>query len=394
MAPDPRKLFAHRTSWNLEENRLSRALAERRTAGKPILDLVRSNPTECGFTYEQQSIQRAFGHEELLRYQPDPRGMRRARQAITAYYLQQQQARVDEDDLVLASGTSEAYSFVFRLLCNPGDEVLIPSPSYPLFDFLADLCDLKLVRYPLFYDHGWQVDFSALTAAASERTRAVIVVHPNNPTGHYTCEAEQKQLSHFCVERGITLIADEVFLDFSLSGSPENSFTSGNDALTFTLSGISKLCGMPQMKLAWIAVSGPAEQKREALARLEVIADAYLSVGTPVQLAAPTLLAMRMSFHGQAMTRIRTNLRELDEQLSRQSVCNRLSCEGGWSAVLRVPAMQSDEDLAIALLTKTGVHLHPGHFYDCAQSGHLVVSLIVQEQEFAEGIRRTLAHCA
>jgi len=267
MAPDPRKFFAHRTSWNLEENRLSRALAERRTAGKPILDLVRSNPTECGFTYEQQSIQGAFEHGELLRYQPDPRGMRRARQAIAAYYLQQQ-ARVDEDDLILTSGTSEAYSFVFRLLCNPGDEVLIPSPSYPLFDFLADLCDVKLVRYRLLYDHGWQVDFSALTAAASERTRAIIVVHPNNPTGHYTCEAEQKRLLHFCAERGIALIADEVFLDFSLSGSPENSFASGNDALTFTLSGISKICGMPQMKLAWIAVRGPAEQKRDALSRL------------------------------------------------------------------------------------------------------------------------------
>jgi alanine-synthesizing transaminase len=392
MASDPRKLFAHRTRWNLDENRLSRALAERRAAGKPILDLARSNPTECGFAYERQSLQSAFEHLELLRYQPDPRGMRRAREAVAAYY-QQRKARVDEDDLVLTSGTSEAYSFVFRLLCNPGDEVLIPSPSYPLFDFLADLCDVKLVRYPLRYDHGWQVDFSALTAEVSERTRAVIVVHPNNPTGHYTSEAEQKQLSHFCAERGIELIADEVFLDFSLSGSLENSFASGNnDALTFTLSGISKICGMPQMKLAWIAVSGPANEKKEALARLEVIADAYLSVGTPVQLAAPTLLAMRSGFQGQAMTRIRANLRELDGQLSRQSVCNRLSCQGGWSAILQVPATQSDEDLAIALLTKTGVHLHPGHFYDFAQSGRLVVSLVVQEQEFAEGIRRTLAH--
>src|SRR5439155_22271890 len=247
MAPDPRKFFAHRTSWNLEENRLSRALAERRTAGKPILDLVRSNPTECGFTYEQQSIQGAFEHGELLRYQPDPRGMRRARQAIAAYYLQQQ-ARVDEDDLILTSGTSEAYSFVFRLLCNPGDEVLIPSPSYPLFDFLADLCDVRLVRYPLFYDHGWQIDFSELSAAASERTSAIIIVHPNNPTSHYTSAVEQRQLSHFCADRGIALIADEVFLDFSLNGSREKSVASGNnDALTFALSGISKICGMPQM---------------------------------------------------------------------------------------------------------------------------------------------------
>src|SRR5438445_7663843 len=384
-------MFASRTNWNLAENRLTLALAEHRRSGRPLFDLTPSNPTECGFTYDESAILAALHSPASLRYEPAAQGLLSAREAVVAYY-RQNNANISPADLFLTTSTSEAYSYLFRLLCNPGDEVLIPSPSYPLFDFLADLCDVKLVRYRLLYDHGWQVDFSALTAAASERTRAIIVVHPNNPTGHYTCEAEQKRLLHFCAERGIALIVDEVFLDFSLSGAPENSFASGNDALTFTLSGISKICGMPQMKLAWIAVSGPAEQKRDALARLEVIADAYLSVGTPVQLAAPTLLAMRMSFHSPAMTRIRANLREFDEQLSRQSVCNRLSCEGGWSAVLRVPATQSDEDLAIALLTKAEVHLHPGHFYDFVQSGHLVVSLIVPEQELAEGIRRTLAH--
>jgi len=391
MSLESRSKFADRTHWNLEENRLSRVLAEERTAGRPILDLTRSNPTECGFTYDQHGIQGAFAHEQLVRYQPDPRGMKRPRGAIASYY-QQQQAPVDEDDLVLTSGTSEAYSFVFRLLCNPGDEVLIPSPSYPLFDFLADLCDVRLIRYPLVYDHGWQIDFSALAAAASERARAIIVVHPNNPTGHYTSSSERMGLARFCIERGIPLIADEVFLDFSLVDARERSFASRNESLTFTLSGISKICGMPQMKLAWIAVNGPPEQKREALARLEVIADTYLSVGTPIQLAAPMLLAMRTSFHAQAMGRVHANLRELDEQLSHQSACNRLSCEGGWSAVLRVPAMQSDEDLSITVLNQRGVHLHPGHFYDFSQAGYAVVSLIVPEQEFAEGIRRTLAH--
>src|SRR5882724_4380369 len=391
MASDPRKLFAHRTRWNLDENHLSRALTERRAAGKPILDLARSNPTECGFAYERQSLQSAFEHLELFRYQPDPRGMRRARGAVAAYY-QQRKARVDEDDLVLTSGTSEAYSFIFRLLCNPGDEVLIPAPSYPLFDLLADLCDVKLVRYPLFYDYGWQVDFSALSGAVSTRTKALIVVNPNNPTGHYTSESQCARLVDFCAQRPIALIADEVFLDFCLKETRAVSLASANGVLTFTLSGLSKICGMPQMKLAWIAVSGPAHAKTEALARLEVIADAYLSVATPVQLAAPALLAMRPAFHAQVLNRVKANLSELDAQLSWQSACSRLLCEGGWSAVLRIPAIQSDEDLAIKLLAKVGVYVHPGHFYDFAQPGHAVVSLIVPQDEFAEGIRRIPAH--
>jgi alanine-synthesizing transaminase len=384
-------MFSDRTRWNLEENRLSRALTELRATGKPILDLTLSNPTECGFAYDEVAIRHGFASVGILRYQPDPRGMKCAREAICAYYASQMTS-VDAGDLVLTSGTSEGYSFVFRLLCNPGDEVLIPTPGYPLFDFLADLCDVKPVRYPLIYDHCWQVDFSALAAAASARTRAVVIVHPNNPTGHYASPLERAQLSRFCAEKGIALIADEVFLDFSLKDQREQSFACGSEALTFTLSGSSKICGLPQMKLAWVAVSGPTQLKNNALARLEVVADSYLSVGTPVQLAAPALLAMRSPFQAQVMHRLHANLRELGAQLALQSVCNQLACDGGWSAVLRVPAVESDEDLALALLTRCGVHVHPGHLYDFARPGHLVVSLIVPEQEFAEGIRRVLAH--
>jgi alanine-synthesizing transaminase len=383
--------FSDRTRWNLAENRLSRTLAELRAAGKPILDLTRSNPTECGFTYDEKGIERAFAHPGISLYQPNPRGLVNAREAIGAYY-EQRQIQVATDDLLLASGTSEAYSFVFRLLCNPGDEVLIPAPGYPLFDFLADICDVRLVRYPLLYDHGWQIDFSALSATVSARTKALIVVHPNNPTGHYASAAEQAQLADFCGQRSIALIADEVFLDFSLRESRAVSFAAKNKPLTFALSGLSKMCGLPQMKLAWIAVSGPDQEKTEALSRLEVIADPYLSVGTPVQLAGPALLAMRTAFQAQVMARVRANLRALDAQLSAQSKCNRLFCEGGWSAVLRIPATQSDEDLAIALLAKDGVYVHPGHFYDFAQAGHAVVSLIVHEDEFADGIRHVLAY--
>lgn len=381
--------FSERTGWSREENRISLALVELRKAGAAVLDLARSNPTECGFRYDEDGIRQAVSSSEILRYEPDPRGLTAAREAVCTYYAANG-ALVEPDDLVLASGTSECYSFLFRLLCNARDEVLIPSPGYPLFDFLADLCDVKLVRFPLVYDHGWQIEFSALATAASERTRAMIVVHPNNPTGHYTSESEQAQLAKFCRTRGIALIADEVFLDFSLVGR-RRSFAS-SETLSFTLSGLSKICGLPQMKLAWIAIGGARAAKREALARLELIADAYLSVSTPVQLAAAALLETRTAFQEQATERIRANLRELDGQLSRQSVCSRLVCEGGWTAVLRVPALQSDEDLTIALLKERAVHVHPAHFYDFPKPGHIVVSLIVPEQEFAEGVQRVLAH--
>jgi alanine-synthesizing transaminase len=385
------EIFADRTGWILAENRLSRALAQMRATGAPILDLTRSNPTQCGFSFDEKGIHLAFAQTMMLDYVPDPRGTRDARRAVSEYYAERR-AAVSPDDLLLTSGTSEAYSFVFRLLCNPGDEVLIPSPGYPLFDFLADLCDVKHARYPLVYDHGWHIDFSALAAAASHRVRAIVVVHPNNPTGHYAPASERSKLVRFCVDRKIALIADEVFLDFSFERTRVPSFAGGNEALSFVLSGLSKISGMPQMKLAWISASGPAEQKREALARLEVIADAYLSVGTPIQLAAAPLLGMHADFQTQVMKRVRANLQELDAQLARQISCNRLPCEGGWTAVLRVPAVQPDEDLAVSLLSQMGVYLHPGYFYDFSQPGYVVVSLIVPEQEFAEGIRRALLH--
>jgi aspartate/methionine/tyrosine aminotransferase len=384
-------MFSDRTRWNLQENRLSRALAEAKSAGRRILDLTRSNPTECRFNYDEEAILKAFERRELLQYAPEAHGMLGAREAVARYYAGRGD-RVGVDDLVLTSGTSEGYSSIFKLLCNAGDEILIPSPGYPLFDFLADLCDVKLVRYPLLYDHGWQIDFSALKAAASERTRAVVVVHPNNPTGHYASRSEQNELSRFCADRGAAIISDEVFLDFSLGASNAASFCASDQALTFTLSGISKICGLPQMKLAWVAVSGPEQQKRGALARLEVIADSYLSVGTPVQVAASALLGTRVEFQQQVMSRVRANLSELDVQLAHQPICQRPELSGGWSVVLRVPALQSDEDLAVRALISKQVSIHPGHFYDFAQEGFLVASLIVPEQEFAEGIRRLLAH--
>ncbi|HEX9255871.1 MAG TPA: pyridoxal phosphate-dependent aminotransferase, partial [Candidatus Angelobacter sp.] len=259
-----------------------------------------------------------------------------------------------------------------------------------LFDFLADVNDVKLIRYPLFYDHGWHIDMHALKHAVTPRTRGVIVVHPNNPTGHFTRPEEVAQFNQICSNHQMAVIADEVFMDFSL-GAVATTFVGNTGALTFTMSGISKISGLPQMKLAWLVASGPAAAKREALARLEMIADTYLSLNAPIQLAAPVLLQQRAAFQRQLMARVRTNLAELDAQLAKKKEFDRLNVEGGWYAVLRVPATRPDEDLVIHLLEKRDVYLHPGHFYDFPGDGYLVVSLITPAQDFKEGIRRLLS---
>jgi len=380
-------MFAVRTNWDLTTNRLSEALERHRAAGKPLLDLTVSNPTDSGFVYDDNAILDALRNPEALKYEPAPRGLVSARQAVCEYYANHD-ASVDVDDMILTTSTSEAYSYAFLLLCNPGEEILIPAPSYPLFDFLADIQDVKLVRYPLIYDHGWQTDFHALELAITSRTRAVIVVNPNNPTGHFMKQMEMEKLNALWAARGLALIADEVFLDFSLEKKRPLSFAGNRGALTFAMSGLSKICGLPQMKAAWLVVSGPEELKREALARLEVIADTYLSMNAPVQLAVPSLLALRRSFQGQLMARVRRNLAELDRQLDQQRVCSRLEVEGGWYAVLRVPVTRSDEDLALSLLNDLGVYVHPGHFFDFPSDGILVLSLISREEVFSEGLNR------
>jgi alanine-synthesizing transaminase len=246
---------------------------------------------------------------------------------------------------------------------------------------------VNLIRYPLLYDHGWQIDFHALEQAITPRTRAVIVVHPNNPTGHFTKQTETARLNDLCSRRRLAIIADEVFLDYSLDGSSPATFAANPGALTFTLSGISKISGLPQMKAAWLAASGPEPARAEALARLEVIADTFLSMNAPVQLALPAFLEGRDRFQEQLLTRVRRNLEELDRQLASNKTCTRLAVEGGWYAVLRVPATRSDEDLAIKLLSTGGVYVHPGHFYEFPADGYLVVSVITSEQAFGEGLQ-------
>ena len=382
-------MFAERTNWNLAPNRLSEALARRRASGAPVLDLTASNPTECGFRYDAESIFSALRNPAALKYQPNPKGLEVTRLAVAQYYSSLS-APVSVDDIFLTTSTSEAYSYAFRLLCNPGDELLIPAPSYPLFSFLADILDVKLVRYPLIYDHGWQIDFHTLHAAITSRTRGVIVVNPNNPTGHFVKAREMQALNELCVKRNLAIIADEVFLDFSLGKEKPLSFAANAEALTLTMSGLSKISGLPQMKMAWLVASGAATLKRQAIEKLEIIADTYLSPSAPVQLATPIFLEQRRDFQEQLLARVRQNLNELDGQLGAQSNCSRLQVEGGWYVVLRVPATRSDEELALTLLETSGVYIHPGHFFDFPTDGFLVLSLIATEQEFSEGVRRIL----
>jgi len=383
-------MFADRTNWNLDANRLSEALARHRAIRRPLLDLTASNPTECGFDYDRPAIMRALSDADALDYKPDPKGLETARQAVAAYYAARSN-EVSIENILLTTSTSEAYSFVFRMLCNPGDELLIPTPSYPLFEFLADIQDVKLARYPLVYDYHWQIDFHALEQAITSRTRGAIVVHPNNPTGHFCKPEDLTRLNEVCSARQMALIADEVFLDFVLTGAQPLSFATNTGALTFTMSGLSKISGLPQMKTAWLITTGPEHLRKQALARLEVIADTYLSMNAPMQLATPVFLEQRRGFQKQLMTRVRRNLSELDRQLAGQKSCSRLRMEGGWNTVLRVPATRSDEELAIELLATRDVYAHPGHFYDFPANGYLIVSLITPEPEFAKGIERLLS---
>lgn len=403
--------FSSRTAWDLAETRLARALRERRAAGLEVLDLTASNPTQCGFAYDEAAILAALGDRAVLVYDPDPRGMRLAREAVCRYYAERG-AHVEPEQVFLTTGTSEAYGWLFRLLCDPGDEVLIAAPSYPLFDFLAQIEDVRLVPYPLVYDHGWQIDFAGLQEQIMPRTRAIAVVHPNNPTGHYTKDGERRELERICAERGLALIVDEVFLDNPLSsqnvgpptlsrekasrdqdGAPGSFARGAHPCLAFVLSGISKIAALPQMKAAWIVAFGPQEEQSEALARLEVVADTFLSMNAPIQCALPAWLAGCSSIQKQIRVRTQANLRNLDQILLRVPAITRLEVEAGWYAVLRVPALNKDEDLAVRLLEERGVYVHPGSFFGFAGQGWLVVSLLTPEEEFRRGVERICEDC-
>ena len=388
-------MFSKRTAWERKQTALATAVAVHRATGAPLIDLTASNPTRCGFSYGE-ALLAPLSQEQALLYDPEPFGLTAARQAVCDYYSDHG-ATIYPQQVCLTTSTSEAYSFLFRLLCDPGDEVLIAQPSYPLFSFLADLDDVRLVTYPLFYDHGWQIESGSITPRVTDRTRAVIAVHPNNPTGHYVSAADRLELEHVCAEHGLALLVDEVFLDYPLSSRRRQkaaSFALGeHGALTFLLSGLSKVAALPQMKASWIVTFGPEAPKREALERLELIADTFLSMNAPVQNALPAWLKERGAIQTQITKRTQANLAQLDALLWAGKLVSRLELEAGWYAVLRVPVTGSDDELVGTLVEHWGVLAHPGHYYGLSGEGWLVVSLLPPEADFEQGIRSLLAAC-
>jgi aspartate/methionine/tyrosine aminotransferase len=373
--------FSERTNWNTEESELARARRLRVAAGEPIADLTASNPTRCGLAYDPAMLA-ALSNPQAVDYDPQPRGLLSAREAVCGYYADHG-ITLQPEQIVLTTSTSEAYSYLFRLICDAGSEILVAQPGYPLFDFLAVLDDVRLKAAPLVYNQGWQIDAEGFRRAITPQTRAIVLVHPNNPTGHFTKPWEAAELARLCREFDLALIVDEVFLDYGINMGGK-SFAAGLEGVpVFVVSGLSKIAGLPQMKAAWIVAAGP--QAASALNRLEVIADTFLSMNAPVQYALPAWLEGREAIHRQIRERVAANLAELDRQLDRLPEVSRLEVEGGWYAVLRIPALRPDEQTVLALLER-GVWVQPGYFFGMGESGWLVVSLLAVEAEFSAGV--------
>lgn len=384
--------FSGRLDWEAKPNRLAELLAKKRAAGAPILDLTESNPTRAGIAYDGEAIRQALAGEQVLRYEPHPAGREEAREAVAAYYAERGFS-IGPEDVLLTAGTSEAYAYLFKLLADPGDEILTPRPSYPLLEFLARLEAVALRQYRLHYDHGWWLDLDSVQAAVTGRTRAIAVVNPNNPTGNFLKRAERQALAELCAARGLALIADEVFFDYAFreDAARAPSCATMDQTLCFTLNGLSKAAGLPQMKLGWIIVSGPPDLKKSARERLELIADTYLTVATPVQQAAPALLGSARGFQERLRARLERNLAALGEMVAQRRIARLLEAEGGWYAVLRLPRTRSEEEWTLELLERDGVLVQPGYFYDFEEEAYAVVSLLAPEHILREGMDRILA---
>jgi alanine-synthesizing transaminase len=383
-------MFSARTRWDLTANRLSALVAEKSAAGVRVLDLTQSNPTRAGLKAPPDVLQ-ALTAPGALAYEPAAFGLAAARAAVAADFARRGLA-IDPERILLTASTSEAYAFLFKLLCDPGDEVLVPRPGYPLFEYLATLESVRVASYPFDHDGEWHLNLSSLEAAATPRTRAVVVVSPNNPTGAFLKRQELAALESFCAERGLALISDEVFADYAFNEDERRAASVAQDgpALAFSLGGLSKSCALPQLKLAWCAVSGPERLRREAWARLELVADTYLSVASPVQHAAPTLLARRAELQAPVRARVGGNLSTLRAHLGPASPASLLEPEGGWSAVLRVPATITEEEQVTRLLAERDVLVHPGYFFDFPHEAYLVLSLLPEPAVFDEGAQRVL----
>jgi aspartate/methionine/tyrosine aminotransferase len=381
-------LYSHRLPWSVSQNRISEEIAALRRAGRALLDLTGSNPTQAAFNYPHNDISEALSRVSDYTYNPQPQGSTEARAAIARNYAERG-FEIAPEQIFLTASTSEAYGYLFKLLCDPGDEVLVPVPSYPLFEFLASLENVRPVPYPLRYDGAWHVDFASLDSQISSRTRAVIVVNPNNPTGSVLKEHEVDQLMRIAAERDLAVISDEVFLQYALQpvARGTRSLAARGDALTFSLDGLSKSAGMPQMKLGWIVASGLDATLHAARERLDTVLDTYLSVNTPVERALPELLAIGRLVREQIQVRIRENLEAL-RHLLHGTAANPLNMEAGWSAIVQVPRTRTEEDWVLALLREESVVVQPGYFFDMASEAFLVISLITPPDIFREGVTR------
>ncbi len=379
-------MFSLRTSWHRRPNRLAELLESRRQSGYPIIDLTQSNPTEAGFPYPEKEILTSLSNPQSLQYHADPRGLLSARESVASYY-RSKNVDVDRSNIFLTAGTSEAYSLIFKLLCNAGDGILVPRPSYPLFDYLAQIDDVALRYYRLQYNQGWHIDLESIRESILPTSRAIVLIHPHNPTGMFLKAIEYREIVNIARDHNLALIVDEVFSEYGFEKDPDRIVTTAGsgDALTFTLNGISKMIGLPQMKVGWIMACGEELLVKEASERLEILCDTFLSVNTPVQVALPILLDLCMPVCNAIRERVRSNDRSL-RSLLRDSPCSLLSSEGGWSAILRLPRTKSDEEWAMDFLNIGNVLVHPGYFFDMEEESHVVVSLIVEESLFQRGI--------
>jgi aspartate/methionine/tyrosine aminotransferase len=379
--------FSRRTEWTRRANPWTGLRQAKESRGEPLLDLVVSNPTQVGLEYPDE-LREALADRRGALYRPDPLGLPEARQAVAACL----DGAVVPGRVMLTASTSEAYAFLFKLLADAGDAVLVPRPGYPLFEFLGGLESLRTVDYLLDPDDGWSLNRHALEAAATDDTRAVVVVNPGNPDGVYLKQDEWAWLQQLCSRRGWAVISDEVFSPYAHEPDPRRVACAAASAevLTFSLGGLSKWAGLPQLKLAWTAVGGPQPEVEQALERLEVMADTYLSVATPVQWAAPTLLHAGRQVQDRIRRRVQANRAAL-QQANEGSCCRTVPAEGGWSAVLHVPAVRSSEEWALELLEKDDLLVHPGYFYDFPREAYLVLSLLPPEDTFREGVRRLVA---
>jgi hypothetical protein len=384
-----RRVFSSRLKWGSTPNPLAQLRAEKRKSGEVVLDLTESNPTHAGLQYQKAEILAALADSRALRYEPDPRGLLSAREAVSRYYAERG-VDAPASRIILTASTSEAYSYLFKLLANPGDEILVPRPSYPLFEYLAALESVNIRQYPLRYDGGWRIDLGELESLVTPRTCAVVVVNPNNPTGSYLKRVEWERLQSL----GIPILSDEVFADFAFAADAERipTLAGGGKVLTFSMSGLSKVAGLPQMKLGWIVAGGPNSEA--ALEGLEWIADTFLSVATPVQVALPIMLAVAAGIQGEIRKRTKSNLDYLRQAADAGSASRVLDVEGGWYAVLQVPRTRSEEDWTLHLLADHNVLVQPGFFYDFDSEAFLVLSLLTPPDEFAEGVRRIVSNAS